>query len=337
MANVGDFMVYILILVGVFLLYWFVLRKFKVPKLLAITVFTGGVKVGKSAVSLYFAIKTYKRKVRSWRFQCFMCKLLRREKPEKPLFYSNIPLRGMDYCPITKDHLLRKVRFNYKSVVYFDEMSLVADSMLGMVKDGKVNDELLLFFKLFGHATHGGNCFVNTHCITDLHYALRRCTSTYFYIHHLGWFPFVRIPLIREEKYSEDGTTVNAYNDDVEDSMRRVLMLASVFKKYDCYCYSVFTDDLPTRNEILHHDKHDSLKADHIISFRRLFDELQVSSSVTDTLLEPLPAVGSTADLPPLDPGVDNRSDIPGSTNGAVDLPQENISSEDLENEKKND
>lgn len=275
----------IVVAIVLFLLWFFVLRKFKVPKITAIVMFTGGVKVGKSAVSLYFAVKTWKRKHRKWRVNTFFAKLFRRALPEEPLFYSNIPLRGIAYVPVTRDHLLRKVRFNFGSVVFLDEASLVADSMLSVARRGKedetykINDDLLLFFKLFGHETHGGNCIINSQCITDLHYALKRCTSNYFYIHHLGWFPFLRIPAIREEVYSEDGTKVNAYTEDVEQSMKRVLMSARIFKKYDSYCYSWFTDDLPVNNDIRKYGRKDSLKAQHIVSFRPLFDKLQKQSA----------------------------------------------------------
>lgn len=263
----------IILAIVLFLIWFFILRKFKVPKLCAITVFSGGVKVGKSAVSLYFAVKSYKKRLRSWRIKKIFAKIFRREVPEKPMFYSNIPLRYIKYCPITQDHFMRKVRFNYGSVVFIDEAAIVADSQL--IKDQKINKELLLFFKLFGHSTHGGLCIVNSQAISDLHYALRRCTSTYFYIHSLGWFPFFRIPKLREEKYSEDGTTVNTYNEDVEESMKRVIMRSNIFKKYDSYCYSFFTDSLPTKNTELELTKYDSLKAKQITSFRPEFVQLK--------------------------------------------------------------
>lgn len=269
-------MIYIILIgVAIFLLWFFVLRKFKFPKLTAITMFTGGVKTGKSAVSLYFAIKSYKKRVRAWHVRRFFCKIFRRQVDEKPLLYSNIPLHGLDYVPVTHDMLMRKVRFAFKSVVFLDEASLVADSKL--IKDEKINRELLLFFKLFGHETHGGLCIVNSQCITDLHYALKRCTSSYFYIHHLSAFPFFRIPKLREEKYSDDGTAVNVYNDDIENSMLKVIIRSSIFKKYDSYCFSFFTDSLPVATNTVKLTKYDSLKAERIVSFRPSFQTLEPS------------------------------------------------------------
>lgn len=268
-------LVLVIAAIVLFFVWFFVLRKFKVPKVNALSMFTGGVKTGKSAVSLYFAVKHYKKRHRAWRVRCFFCKIFRREKPEEPLFYSNIPLRYIKYCPVTQEHFLRKVRFNFGSVVFIDEASLVADNWL--TKDMTINNELLLFFKLFGHETHGGLCFINSQAISDLHYALKRCTSSYFYIHHLGWFPFFRIPLIREERYSEDvGAGVrNVYNDDVEGSLRKVLMSARIFKKYDSYCFSFFTDGLPVKNEEKLLGKEDDLKVRKVVSFRPTFRDLK--------------------------------------------------------------
>lgn len=268
-------MLYLIVIAVIsFLLWFFILRKFKVPKLAAISMFTGGVKTGKSAVSLYLAVKTYKRRRRAWCFRCFIAKFFRKEKPEEPLFYSNIPLRYIKYCPLTKEHLLRKVRFNFGSVVFIDEAALVADSRLAINKDLKINNDLLLFFKLFGHETHGGTMIINSQAITDMHVALRRCCCSYFYIHHLGSLPFIRIPFLREERFSEDGAVFNSYDNDVEDSLKKVLMSSRIFKKYDCYCYSFFTDDLPVNNIEMFNGKNDSLKAEKIISFNPVFADL---------------------------------------------------------------
>lgn len=275
---------FIIICVALFFIRKF-LSRFKFPKIGAIAVFVGGVKSGKSAVSVGCAISNYKRAVRGWKVSCFFNKFLnmfrkeKREAPEKPLLYSSIPIGGLDYVPLTRDHLLRRVRFNFGSIVLIDEASLVADSQL--IKDKEINTELLLFFKLFGHETHGGKCIVNTHCITDLHYALKRTTSQYFYLHHLSkYIPFVTTAYMREERYSEDGATVNSYNDDVEDSLKRVLMRSSIFKRYDSFCFSSLTDELPTNNNIVYIDKGESLKADFVVSFRPEFYTLRFGKNV---------------------------------------------------------
>lgn len=272
----------ILFLILVFVLYYFInkfiLSKFKLPKFGAITVFTGGVKKGKTAISLYCALSQYKRNLRRWKVRTFFTRILnfffknKYQYEEKPLFYSNIPLRNMEYCALTTNHLLRKYRFNYKSVVFLDEASLVADSML--IKDKTVNTELLLFCKLFGHSTKGGNLFINSHCISDLHYAIKRCTSDYFYIHNLSNWLLFNVAKCREERFSEDGTDLNVYDEDIEKSLVSIIMFRNIFKKYDCYCYSEFTDNLPRLNNLRYKTKYDSLKTTDIPSFRYEFSIL---------------------------------------------------------------
>lgn len=283
-------MVYLIYIILICIIIFFVnkfLSKFKFPKCGAVAVFTGGVKAGKSAVSLAYAYNNYKRIHRSWKFKCFFIRLfnLFRKKdnklvyPEEPYFYSSIKLRYIPYVPLTREHLLRKKRFHYGSVCFIDEASLVADSQL--FQDKEINTQLLLFFKLYGHMTQGGKCVFNSHCITDLHHALKRTTSEYFYIHHLTrWIPFFCLALMREERYSDDTTTLNTYNEDVEDSLKRVIFRKSIFKKYDCFCFSSFTDGLTTENsnDILLYNKFDSLKMKQIVSFRPEFYNLGVEN-----------------------------------------------------------
>lgn len=265
----------LIVCVAIFLLNKF-LSRFKFPKIGAVAAVVGGVKSGKSAISVALALSCYKRALRSWRLTCFFTKFLnlfrkvKLEFPEKPLLYSSIPIGQVEYVPLSRAHLLRQVRFNFKSVVLIDEASLVADSQL--IKDKEINSQLLLFFKLFGHETHGGKCIINTHSISDLHYALKRTISDYFYMHHLSkYIPFITLAYMREERYSEDGIVFNSYDDDVEDKLKRVLMRTSTFKRYDCFCFSPLTDDLPVHNPIIYIPKGESLKVDSIVSFRPEF------------------------------------------------------------------
>lgn len=267
-----------LFLIILFVLGYVLFRKFfKVPAFSAVTMITGGVKSGKSALTVRFALKEYKRARIRWYISRVFAKIFRRAKPEEPLLYSNIPLRKVKYSPLLLDHLLRKKRLNYKSVVLLDEASLVADSMLGRSSkssDTDIGTQLLLFFKLFGHETKGGKLFCNSHCLSDLHYALKRTTSTYFYVHSLRRFPFISSFNLREERYSDDNTVVNAYTEDAQRKLLHILMFNKLFKKYDAYCYSAFTDDLPVQNSVRSLTDWADLKTKQIISFRKEFQNL---------------------------------------------------------------
>lgn len=265
------------ILLGGFvvLIVWFVRKFFKFPAFGAVTMITGGVKCGKSALTVKFARRAYRKALVGYYISCVVAKLFRRELPEKPLLYSNIPLYKVKYVPLTLDHLLRKKRFNYKSIVLLDEVSLVADSMLSVnQKSTDVNTQLLLFCKLFGHETKGGKLFANTHVLSDVHFAFKRTTSTYYYVHSLSRFPFFSFFHVREERYSDDGTVVNSYSEDAQRSMLRIIAYNGLYKRYDAYCYSKLTDSCPTANIVKFNRSRADLKLNKIVSFRPEFQKL---------------------------------------------------------------
>lgn len=256
--------IFVILLFGIFAV-WLIRKfsaKFKLPKIGAMTLVTGGVKCGKSTFSVALALKEYKRAVKQWNLRKFFSKVFfKKFDDDKPLLYSNVPL-SVPYVPLTKDLLTRKERFVYGSIIYMCESSLVADSQ--MIKDKELNQQLLMFHKLIGHETKGGKLIMDTQSVLDTHYSCKRCLSEYIYIHHLvKWIPFFLVAFVREERYSEDGA--NVYNDDVEQSLKRVIIPKSTWKKFDSYCYSSLTDNLPVNDKVVIAD---TLKAKKIISFR---------------------------------------------------------------------
>lgn len=261
---------FILICVALFFIHKFTSR-FKFPKIGSLTLVTGGVKTGKSTFSVGLAIKDHKRQVRKVKLANFFRKLFRKKLFELPLLYSNVPL-NCNYVPLTTDLLERKKRFVYRSTIYIQEASLVADSML--YKDTELNERLLEFHKLIGHETLGGALIYDTQAICDCHMSIKRCVSNYFYIHHLvKWIPFFLIAYVQECRYSEDGTIIQAQNQDTEVTLKRVIMLKSTWKKFDSYCYSVLTDDLPVEKSITKGADLKDLKARKIISFKKKHDK----------------------------------------------------------------
>ena len=232
--------------------------------------FSGGIKTGKTSLSvrqatqLHFwqkikVLVLYNHFIRYIK-QAF-CKKYLPKKP-KPLLYSNIPLK-CKYVPVTKALLLREEKPVEKSVCYMSEASLIADSMT--YKDPILNEELLLFNKLWGHASKGGYLIYDTQSVSDNHFAVKRCLNSYFYIHHTVKIPFFMIMFIREERYSED--SINTYGEDIEETMKIHIVPKSVWKKFDCYCYSVLTDDKPSMKEEDQRIATD-LKAREIVSFK---------------------------------------------------------------------
>lgn len=266
-SNSNISFIILLAVIGLGLFIFFKIAKhFKVPKIACVSLTTGGVKCGKSTFSVYLAISTYKRIHRRWKFRKFFQNLFGKPIDEEPLLYSNIPL-AVPYVPITLELLQRKVRPRYGSVAYVNEASLLCDQML--FKDEELNERLTLFNKLFGHETCGGYLVYDTQCIGDVHYAVKRSLSNYFYVHHLEKrIPFFLVAKVREERYSDDkGTVTNNYSEDVEESLKTVLIPKSVWKKFDAYCFSVLTDSLPVSADVHEHTM--DLKAREIVSFRK--------------------------------------------------------------------
>lgn len=260
----------ILALLVLFLFLW--LRYRKVPKCGNMVLITGGIKTGKTTLSVHMVYRKWRSQVLKTHIQNFFGRVFRKMRLGKfktwkpkdiPVIYSNIPLK-VPYVPMTEDLLLRKERFIYGSVVYLCEASLVADSMA--YKDDYVNEQLLLFNKLFAHETKGGYLFYDTQSISDNHYAIRRCLSTYFYIHHTTKIPFFCLMWVRELKFNEDGSQVNVYEEDVEESLKLVIVPKRRWKLFDCYCYSCFTDALPVNAQKVNAT---DLKANKIVSFKK--------------------------------------------------------------------
>lgn len=258
---------WLLILILVCILMFFIFKYFKVLKIGSLSLVSGGVKTGKTTLAVYLATREYKKVLLRWKIRkAFGC------KEEKPLLYSNIPLK-QDFVLLDKDYLLRNKRFNYKSVILISEASLFADSQL--IKNQDINEQLLLFNKLIGHETKGGKLIYDTQQIQDCHYSIKRSLSSYFYIHHINkWIPFFILAYVKEYRYSEDNSVIGTETEDIEDTLKKVFIPKSVWRKFDCYCYSILTDDLVsspdiTNGRVLHRSE---LKAETIPSFRDFKD-----------------------------------------------------------------
>lgn len=256
-------MVIILIIIAIVFLF-FLYRRSKVLRVGSLALFTGGVKAGKSQTSVYVVIREYKRSLRSYYISCFFAKIFRKKLPEKPLIYSNVPLNvKWGYVPLTTGLIMRNERFRYKSVIYMNEATLVHDKEI--YKDTLASVRISLFNKLIGHSTQGGLLVYDTQAIGDLPVVIRRCLNSYFYVDHtIKWIPFFVVAYVREDRYSEDGSAISVNNKDISETLKRVIIPKSVWKKYDRYCWSSFTDDKPIVENVV---KTKDLKARKVISF----------------------------------------------------------------------
>ena len=259
--------IYILLIIILVLILYFVFRKnFKILKVPSVCLITGGVKTGKSLLSVVLATKDYIKRHRKWYIQS---KLMRKDV-EEPLFYTNCYIRfGLLHNNLNKniryislDHLNRDIRFNYKSVIYIQECSLMADNM---DFNNKVrNVDLSLFNKLIAHETRGGALYYDTQSVLDSHYSIKRVCSTYLFIQKNINFLLFHILYVREMINTENG--INNFEDDVDCTTRKVLVPFWYHHRYDRYEFSYLTDELKTKNKPV--PRHNGL-----VSFNDLYIE----------------------------------------------------------------
>lgn len=248
----------LLIIFGIYLLYK--IKKYKYPNIILCT---GAVKAGKSTLCVMLVRKLYRRKM----FKYYIKKLIGK-KPEKPMIYSNIPLKMKNVVQLKQEHLLRTARFNYDSVIYICESSLVADSMT--YKDVDLNSGLTLFNKLIAHELHGGHLIYDTQCVYDNHFAVKRCVDRYLHVDRTYKFiPFILISKVQEREITEGERVTMVEDVDAETLKKRYkwfIFSKRTWKCFDRYCYSFATDDMPCINEEY---EQGSMKAKKLITFNK--------------------------------------------------------------------
>lgn len=262
------FLSFLLVIVLVLIVWFYIKKKIKILNVPNVFLISGAVKTGKTLLSVHLAKKEYKRNLRNWYIKRVFLKLFGRDVPLKPMLYSNIPLARVKYNLLSMGIILQDVRIPDKSVVLIDEASLLADSTLFKNKD--VNNKLMRFVKLFAHYSHGGKLIIDTQSISDLHFSFKRCMNNYLYIYSRVKYPFITIMRVREMLYSDDGSLMNNSNEDIELSMRRIIIFNRTYNDYDCYCYSSFTDYLPyeVRYDVEKLSKRDDMKCYNLVSFQ---------------------------------------------------------------------
>ena len=254
-------MIYLVLAIGILLLIIIAKGKIKKVKTGTVTVITGAVKSGKTLLAVRLALKEYRINRLKWRIR----KIFKKDE-EEPLLYSNTPL-AVKYTPITREILLRQKRMNYKSVVLLTEASLVWDNML--YKNNDINEQIMLFIKLFGHETKGGTLIIDTQAVGDLAIAVRRCISTRLYVDStIRTIPFLTISKVKEERYDEEGATIQVNEGDQDKQYKYIIGTKSIYKKYDRYAFSVLTDNLKAENKQIDGTKVEDLKQRVIIGFR---------------------------------------------------------------------
>lgn len=249
-------MFFLVLFIIAFLIFIVYLVKVKRLRFGNLTLISGGVKTGKTQLSVCLAIKQYRRQLFKWRRACRRAKRRYLPFPEKPLLYSNMPIgkKGMSYSPLTVDLITGKTRFRKGSVIYYNEASLIAGSK--DIRDEELNDHLLKFWKLVAHLTEGGYAILDTQSPQDVHYTIKRSLSTYYFIYHRLTLPFFSLLWIRENLLVDGENTVAIdtmvdTQDSVLEGGKKMyfrLIRNKWWKYYDQYAYSTLVDGVPVED-----------------------------------------------------------------------------------------
>ena len=81
---------------------WLYFKFFKVPKMNALVMVTGGVKAGKSTFAIASAVQQHKHRVLRTKVVNWFRRLFHKDELPLPLLYSNIPL-NYPYVELTED------------------------------------------------------------------------------------------------------------------------------------------------------------------------------------------------------------------------------------------
>lgn len=271
---------FLVILVLIIVLYVLYRKNFKILKVPSVCLITGGVKCGKTLLSVNLATKDYRRRyLKYW----IKKNIFQDKKVECPLFYTNSISFSFGNRKRKKKHkldknirylntdmLLRCTRFNYGSVIFVQECSLLADNM--DYNDKVRNVDLSLFNKLIAHETRGGAVYYDTQSVYDSHYSIKRVCSTYIFIQKNINFLLFHVLYVREMINTENG--VNDFTDDIDSTTRKVLIPFWYHNRYDRYEFSRFTDTLDTGGDKSYSDK--------LVSFNPLYIERVDKRSVIE-------------------------------------------------------
>lgn len=248
-----------LIAIALVLLLAFIVIKPYTVKYDNIVCFTGAIGSGKSLNSTETAVRLLKKQ----RFSVWWNNLFHpRHRLEKPILYSNIPLRinrKEMALVLTEEHLLLQKRIVPRSVVFLDEVDQFANQNewknpnLSRIS-GEVGGNFDEFVRLFRHYTRGGYLVMNTQSTDNIVTTIRRrmgCFVNLMYNHSWG-IPILRPKLLYVNKarnimVSEDVKTIVQGN--AEDEYRTIIGFYPWKPRYDTYCYSDRYTTVPYKDE----------------------------------------------------------------------------------------
>lgn len=238
---------WILILIALFLLGWWLLKPY-IISYDTVCAFTGGLGSGKSLMSVKMALKLLRKN----RMKVKWHNLFHKNKIEKPLLFSSIPLRVSRKewaLQLREEHLLLSARLPEKCVVFIDEIDQFASQF--EFKEPNILENFNEWARLFRHYTKGGYMVCNAQSSDNIVLQIRRRMNTVFNLmqfkKHFFRFYTVRI---RNITIAEDIKTIEEEN--AEDNTSRAFGYIPFLRRYDTYCYSDRYNSVPFTQEYVY-------------------------------------------------------------------------------------
>ncbi len=237
----------ILIIIAV-IVAWKLITAYRMNTYDTVVAFTGGLGSGKSFLSVHMAIKLLRRKRREvWWHNLFH----KKDKWERPLLYSSIPVRisKKEMATIlTDEHLLLQKHIVKRSVLLLDEIGGYCSQFDYKATNSAVFDEFIRFFRHYVQ----GYLVCNDQCSENIVLQVRRRLNTVYNLmgfrkRIFGLFYTVKV---RNISVSEEIKTIE--EQDTEDNMTTLIGIMPWIKRYDTHCYEHRYDRVPSAAESVH-------------------------------------------------------------------------------------
>ena len=225
---------------------WKILHAYRLNTYDTVVAFTGGLGSGKSFLSVQMAIRLLRRKRREVAFY----NLFHKDKRERPLLYSSIPVmvsKKEMATVLTDEHLLLQKRLVRGSVLLLDEIGGYCSQFDYRAVNADVFDEFIRFFRHYVQ----GYLVCNDQCSENIVLQVRRRLNTvYNLMGFRKWFFLFYTVKVRNISVSEEIKTIE--EQDTEDNMTTLMGLMPWFRRYDTHCYAHRYDRVQASAETVH-------------------------------------------------------------------------------------
>lgn len=247
---IGTILMFAIIIIVTFYIYkWFYF--IKVDNTL---MFTGAPGTGKTNEAVRMSLKLLKavrRSVKRQNFKVWLYNVTHKDKEEyyeKPLLYSNIPIKisNKEWSQKLKlEHLTLTERQTYKAVTFITEIGKIISRYDH--KNPNISDNIDEYVSLYRQFTQGGYFLCDDQSSDNAEVDVRRRLGTIINMLHFNKFWFVYWVKMRNITISEDIKTIE--KESVEDNYRTRLGFFIGKPRYDTYAFSERYNSVPYGND----------------------------------------------------------------------------------------